>query len=48
MNRRIKEWWNDFKQDLFFNITMTIMCSFLYILTILMGIIAFKEMIGKL
>ena len=45
---KIKEWWNDFKQDLFFNITMTIMCSFLYILTILMMIIVFKEMIGKL
>lgn len=45
---KIKEWWDNFKQDLFFNITMTIMCSFLYILTILMFIFGIKEMIGKL
>lgn len=43
---KIKEWWNEFKQDLIFNLIMTIMCSFLYVLAILMGIIALKEMIG--
>lgn len=43
---KIKEWWNDFKQDLFFNITMTIMCFMLYVLVILMFIICFKDWIG--
>ena len=45
---KIREWWNEFKQDLFFNITMTIMCSILYVATILMGILAIKELMGKL
>jgi len=45
---KIKEWWNNFKQDLFFNITMTIMCSILYVATILMGILAIKEIVDKL
>jgi len=45
---KIKEWWNEFKNDLLFNITMTIMCSILYIATILMGILAIKELIDKL
>lgn len=45
---KIKEWWNNFKQDLFFNITMTVMCSILYVAIILMGILAIKEAIDKL
>lgn len=45
---KIKKWWNNFRQDLFFNITMTIMCSILYVATIMMGILAIKELIDKL
>ena len=45
---KIKKWWNEFKKDLFFNIIMTIMCSILYVATIMMGILAIKELMGKL
>lgn len=43
---KIKEWWNDFKQDLIFNISTTILSVISFALAILLFIIAFKEMIN--
>ena len=41
---KIKEWWNEFKQDLIFNIVMTGLTSILILFTIWMVIIAYMEM----
>lgn len=41
----MKEWWNDFKLDLIFNITMIIMSLVLMLLFILLSIYAIKELI---
>lgn len=43
---KIKEWWNEFKQDLIFNLIMTGLTSILIMLTLLMVIISFKRMVG--
>lgn len=43
---KIKEWWNEFKQDLIFNLIMTGLTSILIMLTLLMIIISFKRMVG--
>ena len=41
----MKEWWNNFKQDLIFNITMSIMSLVLILLFVLLSIFAIKELI---
>ena len=43
---KIKEWWNEFKEDLLFNLIMTGLSSVLIMFTILMIIISFKRMMG--
>ena len=43
---KIKEWWNEFKKDLIFNLIMTGLSSVLLMFTLLMIIISFKRMIG--
>lgn len=43
---KIKEWWNDFKQDLIFNITMVIMTTILFGMFVCLVIGAFKDLIG--
>ena len=43
---KIKEWWNDFKQDLVFNIMMVIMTTVLFVMFICLSIICFKDMVG--
>ena len=43
---KIKEWWNEFKQDLIFNLIMTGLTSVLLMFTLLMIIISFKRMVG--
>ena len=40
----MKEWWNNFKQDLLFNIVMTIMSSVLFITMILLSLLCIKEL----
>ena len=40
----MKEWWNNFKQDLLFNIVMTIMVSILFITFILLSLLCIKEL----
>lgn len=40
----MKEWWNYFKQDLFFNIVMIIMSSILFITMILLSLLCIKEL----
>lgn len=43
---KIKEWWNDFEQDLIFNITMVIMTTILFGMMICLSVIAFKDLLG--
>ena len=43
---KIKEWWNELKKDLIFNLIMTGLSSVLLIFTLLMIIISFKIMVG--
>ena len=44
----MKEWWNNFKEDLWFNITMTAGVSILMTLAILLSILCFKELITQI
>ena len=43
---KIKEWWNEFKKDLIFNLIMTGLSGVLLMFTLLMIIIGFKRMLG--
>ena len=43
----MKEWWNNFKQDLLFNI-MTFMVSILMLLFVLLSIFCIKELITQI
>lgn len=43
---KIKEWWNEFKKDLIFNLIMTGLSSVLLMFTLWMIIISFKMMVG--
>lgn len=47
IKNRIKDWWSIYKEDLGFNVMMTIMCGILYILTIVLGIWAIIDIIEK-
>ena len=40
-----KNWWNVFKEDLLFNITMSILCTILFISTILLVVFGVKSVI---
>lgn len=44
----MKEWWNNFKQDLWFNLYMTISVSILMLLAILLSILCVKELITQI
>jgi hypothetical protein len=44
----MKEWWNNFKQDLLFNIVMTFMVSILMLLFILLSILCIKVLITQI
>lgn len=41
----IKEWWDEFKEDLLFNITMSMLCTILFISTIVMPVWCIKSVI---
>ena len=41
----VKKWWNNFKEDLMFNITMTIISAMFLILMVLLFIFCFKTLI---
>ena len=43
---KIKEWWNEFKKDLIFNLIMTGLSSVLLMFGLLIIVISFKRMIG--
>lgn len=42
----IKKWWEEFKEDLVFNIIMTSLMSILYLLTIYLLIIFYIEVMN--
>lgn len=44
--KTMKRWWNEFKEDLLFNISMVFMTSGLFILFVGILIIAIKEVFG--
>ena len=44
----MKEWWNNFKQDLLFNIAMSLLSILMYIFVILLMVFAFKELITQI
>ena len=44
----MKEWWNNFKEDLLFNISMLLLCALLYIFVILVVIFGIKELITQI
>ena len=39
----MKEWWNNFKQDLLFNIVMTIIVSVMLITMVSLSLLCIKE-----
>ena len=41
----LNKWWNNFNEDLMFNITMTIISAMLLILMVLLFIFCFKTLI---
>ena len=44
----MKEWWNNFKEDLLFNIIMTLMSVTLFMLFVLLSIFCLKELITEI
>ena len=44
----MKKWWNNFKQDLLFNIAMSLLSILMYVFVILLMIFAFKELITQI
>ena len=44
----MKEWWKNFKEDLLFNIAMTLLSTLMYIFVILLMIWAFKVLITQI
>lgn len=46
--KKIKEWWNDFKIDLIFNMIMCVVCGMLFLTTVYLGMFVIKEINGEL
>lgn len=44
----MKEWWNNFKEDLLFNISMSLLCALFYTFAILVIIFGIKELITQI
>ena len=44
----MKEWWDNFKEDLWVNLYMTMFITVFSILTILLLILCFKELITEI